>query len=142
MNEWMVHQLLIIKKERKILFQQQIKKVNTEKKYCMYLLWLLLPKKPSWNILCFEEKKTIFVLTQFLDKNVPPTYLQFFLLLLKNQTINEMNIPPSSYFYELTDKKENNYWKKIPQLLYCSQQFLFSFLKMTISSHKNDTNDR
>ena len=107
----MVHQLLIIKKERKILFQQQIKKVNTEKNTaCTYYDYYYYPKSHHEIFYVLKKKKnTIFVLTQFLDKNVPPTYLQFFLLLLKNQTINEMNIPPSSYFYELTDKKENNY---------------------------------
>ena len=74
---------------------------------------IIITQKAIMKYFMFWRKKnTIFVLTQFLDKNVPPTYLQFFLLLLKNQTINEMNIPPSSYFYELTDKKENNYWKK------------------------------
>ena len=104
----MVHQLLIIKKERKILFQQQIKKVNTEKNTACTYYDYYYPKSHH-EIFYVLKKKTIFVLTQFLDKNVPPTYLQFFLLLLKNQTINEMNIPPSSYFYELTDKKENNY---------------------------------
>ena len=69
MNEWMVHQLLIIiKKERKIPLPST-EKSEYWKKYCMYL-WLLLPKKPSWNILCFEVKK--IVLTQFLDKKCTP----------------------------------------------------------------------
>ena len=64
----MVHQLLIIKKERKILFQQQIKKVNTEKNTaCTYDYYY-----PKSHHEIFYVLKTVFVLTQFLDKKCTP----------------------------------------------------------------------
>ena len=132
MNERMVHQLLIIKKKEKILFQQ--KKVNTEKNTaCTYDYYY---PKPSMKFLCFEVKKKSFCANPIFRYNCNP-YLQFFLLLLMNQTINEMNVPPSSYFYELTEKRINI---GIPQLLYC-RQFLFSSLNDNITQKMTSTTD-